>query len=133
MTGLVISDLHLFAGRSDGSILFEGIHSQLSSVDLLVLNGDTFDFRWSHFNSDEESIAAALQWLDDLREKFPDLEIYYVLGNHDCLVTFRKRLPSHPKFHLHEFHLRLGSRLFLHGDCSNWRMTSEKLRAYRQA
>ncbi|MEN8773858.1 MAG: hypothetical protein ABF379_09885 [Akkermansiaceae bacterium] len=61
MTGLVISDLHLFAGRSDGAVLFKGIQSQLKSVDLLVLNGDTFDFRWSHANNEEKCIAAAIQ------------------------------------------------------------------------
>lgn len=132
MTGLVISDLHLFAGRSDGAVLFEGIQSQLESIDLFVLNGDTFDFRWSHFSSEEEGITAALRWLDGLRSRYPELEIHFVLGNHDCLTNFRKRLPTHPRFHLHEYLLRLGSHLFLHGDCSNRGMTPEKLRAYRK-
>ncbi len=132
MTGLVISDLHLFAGRSDGEILFAGLQDKLDSVDLLVLNGDTFDFRWSHFSTEEESINAALQWLDLLRKKCPKLEIHYVLGNHDCLTRFRERLPTSPNFHLHEFHLQLGSCIFLHGDCSNWSMTPEKLKKYRQ-
>ena len=133
MTGLVISDLHLFAGRSDGGKLFAGLKDQLDSADLLVLNGDTFDFRWSHFSTEEESINAAIQWLKDLRKKFPKLEIHYVLGNHDCLARFRERLPTSPNFYLHEFHLQLGSCLFLHGDCSNWGMTPEKLKKYRQA
>ena len=133
MTGLVVSDLHLFAGRSDGETLFDRILPRLGTAKILVLNGDTFDFRWSHFSSEEESIEAGLCWLQKLRNLFPTLEIHYVLGNHDCLTRFRERIPSHPKFHLHEDHLRLGSHLFLHGDCSNWGMTPEKLRQYRQA
>ena len=135
--GLVISDLHLFSHRSVGKELFNTLHQKIEKIDTLVLNGDTFDFRWSTLGDEETSLHAAQAWLAELIAKFPHLEIHYVLGNHDCLLPFYQileKLPTHhPRFHLHEYTCRLGSNLFLHGDCTNWGMTSEKLPRFRKA
>lgn len=136
-TGLVISDLHLLSHRSVGENLIAGLHKRLNSTDTLVLNGDTFDFRWSTLGDEEESLETAKTWLDQFIAKFPRLEFHYILGNHDCLQSFREILDQistkHPRFHLHEYTCRLGSNLFLHGDCTNWDMTPAKLIHYRQA
>ncbi len=136
-TGLVISDLHLFSHRSVGEDLILGLQERLNDTKILVLNGDTFDFRWSKLSNEEQTLEAAQAWLDQLIIKFPHLELHYVLGNHDCLQSFREILDQftskHPRFHLHEYTCRLGSNLFLHGDCTNWGMTAEKLIRYRQA
>jgi UDP-2,3-diacylglucosamine pyrophosphatase LpxH len=52
---LVVSDLHLFANRSAGDALFEKWFHDVRSSDVstLVLNGDTFDFRWSGLESEQ--------------------------------------------------------------------------------
>lgn len=135
--GLVISDLHLFSGRSCGNDLVEELHDRIEQSDILVLNGDTFDFRWSTLPDEHATLEAASAWLSQLLSNFPRLEIHYVLGNHDCLISFCKILEDfeskNPLFHLHEFQCRLGSHLFLHGDCTNWGMTPEKLKRYRRA
>ena len=42
--GLVISDLHLFSRRSRAEELLAGIKGEIIGADVLVLNGDVFDF-----------------------------------------------------------------------------------------
>ncbi|MFT6238355.1 MAG: UDP-2,3-diacylglucosamine hydrolase [Akkermansiaceae bacterium] len=136
-TGLVISDLHLFSERSRGDDLVQNLHPKLQKSQLLVLNGDTFDFRWSTLPDEPTTLQAATTWLTKLLSNHPHLEVHYVLGNHDCLTSFRAILEKfstqNPHFHLHEFHCRLGTNLFLHGDCTNRGMTPEKLLRYRQS
>jgi hypothetical protein len=60
--GLVVSDLHLFARRSRGMTCFESLRGELESVDVLVLNGDIFDFRWSVLPDHQATQA----WLSDI-------------------------------------------------------------------
>jgi len=134
--GIVVSDLHLFARRSNGEACFHSVRADLASVDLLVLNGDIFDFRWSTLPGHGTTVDAAVTWLQDLAADFPRCEIHYVLGNHDCLALFRDRLPrlcaTGSRLHWHEHHLRLGTALFLHGDCTVDRMDLPALQAYRR-
>lgn len=135
--GLVISDLHLFARRSDGETRLAEVSRALKTADVLVLNGDTFDFRWSRLPSEEATIAAAVQWLEALAAEFDGREIHYLLGNHDCLGAFRARLEDfarrHPVLRCHEHRLRLGRALFLHGDCANRKMDAARLSEFRDA
>jgi len=133
--GLVISDLHLFSRRSVGERLLEGLQ-EWEQADLLVLNGDTFDFRWSCYPSEEASLKEACAWLERCVGRFLGEEIHYVLGNHDCLVSFRDELEKLcdriPTLNLHEHHLQIGRSLFLHGDCANRGMSKVRLGAYRE-
>ena len=64
--GVVVSDLHLFARRSRGSELLDSLAGQLAEADLLVLNGDTFDFRWIAPRDREQAFAAAVEKLHAL-------------------------------------------------------------------
>lgn len=134
--GLVISDLHLFSRRSIAERLLGDLRGEWEDVDLLVLNGDTFDFRWSTHPSEDASLKAARAWLESCVERFPGKEVHYVLGNHDCLVPFRNELEklcdSIPALNFHEHHLQLGRSLFLHGDCANRGMSKVRLGAYRE-
>lgn len=134
--GLVISDLHLFSRRSVGEQLLEEMCRECREIDLLVLNGDTFDFRWSCHSSEEASLKAASDWLGRCSEIFPGKEIHFILGNHDCLRPFRDEVErlsrSIATLHFHEHHLQLGRLLFLHGDCANRGMSKAKLDAYRE-
>ena len=134
---MVVSDLHLFSRRSAGERLFEEFEASAGETEVLVLNGDTFDFRWSRLASEAESVRAAITWLEGLLERRPRREIHYLLGNHDCLAAFRRPLEAlaaqAPRLHCHEQFLRLGDCLFLHGDCANRRMDGAALARYRLA
>lgn len=136
-SGLVISDLHLLAKRSIGESLLDGIRPQLDRCDTLILNGDTFDFRWSRLGSETASIAAAIAWLEALLEKMDGRDLHFIHGNHDCLHGFCKSLqPLGQKWtnlHLHEYTLQLGSHIFLHGDCANRKMTASDLVSSRES
>lgn len=136
LRGWVVSDLHLLARRSQGTACFESVRSDLAAADLLVLNGDTFDFRWSTRRDTATSVEAALDWLRELARDFPNCEIHYVLGNHDCLTLFRESLTAlastFPRLHWHVHGLRLADALFLHGDCADRLMDPEELSRRRQ-
>ncbi len=129
--GLVISDLHLLSHRSRAEELLEGIREEIARVDLLVLNGDTFDFNWSSLPSTTESVGAAIDWLDKLAGDFENCEVHYLFGNHDCLDYFLRALEflalEHPHFHCHDQRFVIGRALFLHGDCANRRMDGPAL------
>jgi UDP-2,3-diacylglucosamine hydrolase len=131
----VVSDLHLFARRSQGNACLESLRRELASVQTLVLNGDIFDFRWSTVGDLDMSVSAAIAWLRDLSGKFPDCQFHYVLGNHDCLAGFKERLAalsvSAPRLRWHEHALRLDSVLFLHGDCADRPMDASGFCRYR--
>lgn len=135
--GLVVSDLHLFSRRSAGERLFAQLEAATADTDTLVLNGDTFDFRWSHLPSEAHSVHAALEWLAELVERRPRRDVHYLLGNHDCLEAFRQPLDElaarTPRLHCHAERLQLGDCLFLHGDCANRPMDGAALARFRRA
>lgn len=133
--GLVISDLHLLAKRSAGESLLEELGPQLERCELLVLNGDTFDFRWSTLRGETASIAAAVEWVEEQLARMQGREVHFVYGNHDCLGAFREKLEplalERANLHVHEFYLHLGDQLFLHGDCANRKMDVAAMTAFR--
>jgi len=133
--GLVVSDLHLFARRSQGASHFKSLQDKLADVDILVLNGDTFDFRWSTLADEATTVTAALEWLGALADRHPHCQIHFIQGNHDCLISFRDQLVALteklPRLQCHTNELRLGPALFLHGDCANRRMDVAELRRRR--
>lgn len=135
VTGLVVSDLHLFARRSIGHELMRELLPDLKSTRLLVLNGDIVDFRWSTCANHAETRRRSLAWLEELLNAMPGCDVHYVLGNHDCLTEFTSALSqlaaTHGRFHWHEYHLQLGGLLFLHGDCTHRRMSGSELQGYR--
>ncbi len=135
--GLVISDLHLFSRRSRAEELLEEMRDTLASADVLVLNGDVFDFRWSVLPDMRATIHAAMDWLDNLMEVRAGRTVHYLLGNHDCVSCFTEALSdfarTRPSLHCHESLLRIGGNVFLHGDCANRRMDAESHRRYREA
>ena len=135
--GLVISDLHLFSRRSRADELLAGMEEELGKADLLVLNGDMFDFRWSILADRETTIRGSLEWLSDLLEVRQSRPIHYLLGNHDCLTDFTEKLSGlaerYPSLICHDSFLLLGRNLFLHGDCANGRMDEEGFQKFRRS
>ena len=134
--GYVFSDLHLFSRRSVAESYLDQIRQTASSADVLVLNGDIFDFRWSVLPSKEESVERAIQWMREFAASFPACRLHYILGNHDSLPQFREKLSAlaieKSNLTLYESHLKLGSHLFLHGDICDGGTTLEELRSYRK-
>jgi UDP-2,3-diacylglucosamine hydrolase len=134
--GLVLSDLHLFGKYSSGWQYLETLRADFDRLERLVLNGDTFDFQWGTPQDTVNNMQAAIQWLAQTLRDFPRCRIDYVLGNHDSQDAFRAHLQAlaqhEPRFRVHERCLELGSALFLHGDCANWRMTQAQFEWLRR-
>lgn len=123
-----MSDLHLFARRSIGRELMSDLLPDLKRIQVLVLNGDIVDFRWSTLANHAETLRHSIDWLEGLAASLSGCcQIHYVLGNHDCLKEFKPALTKlagrHAGFHWHEFSLQRDGLLFVHGDCLHWRGT----------
>ncbi len=137
MKGVVLSDLHMYSMRSRADEVMDRVHDAILDADHLVLNGDTFDFRWSTLPSIEHSTKAALAWLEELGRRHEHCDIQVVLGNHDYHGAFieglgplTKRVPN---IGWHEYQFQIGDHLFLHGDCADYRMGANELMKNRQA
>jgi len=131
-----VSDLHLFARRSDAPRYAEAIRTAARRSAVLVLGGDIFDFSWSTLPTLADTVEAAFHWLSRLAADHPHCRIHYLLGNHDYCRPFIDYLEGHagliPNFAWHYFYLRLGPNVFLHGDVAEKRqMTHERLLEYR--
>lgn len=118
--GYVVSDLHVFSCASRYERFMPELRKAAETHSLLVLNGDTFDFKRSRFASAQETIANAILWLSELCSHAPQTQIKYLLGNHDsnppfvdALSEFAQSVPNIsviPTIH------QIGANLFLHGD-----------------
>lgn len=118
MTGYVLSDLHLFAERSNAEVYAEQIVEISHQAKFIVLNGDIFDFKWSRYPTTADTIKGALDWLDQLVSRNAGCDIHYIMGNHDGLISFAQALENfqRPNFFWSPTHVKIGSSLFLHGD-----------------
>lgn len=134
--GLVVSDLHLFSRRSWGSLALYDLYTRLPGVDVLVLNGDIFDLRWSQLSTNRDTVREAKSWLEGIMRFHPHCRVEYVLGNHDCHPHFVDALADLEDrwgaFSWHEHSVSLGKNFFLHGDCANRRMSQEGFDRYRR-
>lgn len=86
---LLLSDIH-FPYQDNKALTLALRYGMEKEVDTIYLNGDTIDFfQISRFIGDprKPSIAHELDivrnFLDTLRENFPNAKIYYKIGNHD--------------------------------------------------
>lgn len=131
----IISDLHLFAKRSQAPSHEAQIHEAARRCDVVVLLGDIFDFKWSRYESHAATADAATAWVQALLDANGSGRVYYVLGNHDHHPELIDRLTDlaerESRFQWHPFHLRIGNAVFLHGDAANTRMNHERLVDYR--
>lgn len=136
MKGAFVSDLHLFSQRSIGQKRWDEFHFTLQKVDLLVLGGDIFDFRWSQYADSRSTTEAAEEWLSSLLSKHSHLQVAYMLGNHDCShamqIALREISKSTQRFQWYEHILQLGTKVFLHGDILDAGLTRERLLDYRK-
>lgn len=120
MTGLFLSDLHLFSRRSIGQRLWDQNRISISAAKSIVLGGDIFDVRWSQFGSLDDTLNAASDWLEKAIALNPGASWVYLLGNHDCHPRMQSLLSSlssrYANFAWSPHVWRIGSNVFLHGD-----------------
>jgi len=135
MTGLFLSDLHLFSQRSVGQRLWDQNRTSIATAESIVLGGDIFDFRWSQLGGLDATLLAASEWLEKAIALNPKASWVYLLGNHDChprmqelLSSFRERYPS---FEWSPTFWRIGTNVFLHGDVLDGLRHSQGLESYR--
>lgn len=90
---LVLSDIH-FPYHCKSSLMLALRHGKEKDVDSILLNGDILDFyQLSKFSKDHRkpSIEAELDifrfFIDQLKQRFPDANIYYKEGNHEIRLT----------------------------------------------
>jgi UDP-2,3-diacylglucosamine pyrophosphatase LpxH len=131
-----VSDLHLFARRSNGHLHLPALRDAASQADHFILGGDIFDFRWATVNQ-TAAIDSAVSWLRDLAGMAPGCRFHFLLGNHDDHQGLVARLPGLaeelPNFDWHRFYLRMGSSLFLHGDAADRKLTADHLARRRNS
>ena len=131
-----VSDLHLFCRRSEAEHHMRDIRGAASKADIFVLNGDTFDFRWSCVGGTAETSRAAIRWLERLAARWPECYFHFVLGNHDHVEVFIDELDElavrTPNLSWHPYYLKIGNMLFLHGDVANRKMSGTDLERYRE-
>ena len=129
------SDLHLFARRSSAPAHYGRLVEHAAACDRLVLGGDIFDFRWSTLASRQRTVDAALDWLQQLLADLPTTQVHYLLGNHDHVQALLDELPrfetQHPRFDWHQYYLRIGHAVFLHGDVADRPMTPQRFERRR--
>ena len=129
-----VSDLHLFARRSTAAAHYDHLVQTAAGCDLLVLGGDIFDYRWSTLASRQATTDAALDWLDRLLDDLPGTELRYLLGNHDHVQPLVDALPGfalvRPRLRWHEYYLRIGPAMFLHGDVADRPLRKESSREH---
>lgn len=127
--GAVVSDFHLLTNRSTAHHYLESLHVTVYEVDVVLLNGDIFDFQWSTHGGFAPSVQIAQEWLSELILPHPDTTFLILLGNHDSIPLYRELLQKlsdlHPRVFWYEDYVRLGTSLFLHGDALHTRNRQE--------
>ncbi len=137
LTGLFISDLHLFSQRSIGQAYWNQNKELVSAAKVVVLGGDIFDIRWSQLGSLDATIRAANEWVETAIALNPTANWVYLLGNHDChprITTMLESLAArHGNFAWSSTVWRIGGSVFLHGDVLDGERHIGGLHAYRKA
>ena len=133
--GATVSDLHLFSHHSHYRRYFRQIERKAAEVDLFVLNGDIFDFKWSRHGLFSRSVPAARKFLENLCREHPHCRFMVILGNHDAVHPWIRALDelekTLPNLEWHEFARRVGDRVFLHGDVIHAGSSNAALRRFR--
>ena len=135
--GFVVSDMHMFSQRSTSARELPVVEQKIAASDVVVFNGDIFDFRWNCLGSISEAVVRAAEWLEGLLRQHPKTVFYFICGNHDSLPAFRSRLTElaskYPNLHWHPYYIRTGPHLFLHGDVVDSSKYRQSLDEYRRS
>ena len=131
-----VSDLHMFARRSNAQAHTAAIHDHARQAHTFVLGGDIFDFRWSTVGGLSQTVGAAANWLDDLVRAAPACRFHFLLGNHDhhdaMIGQLMELEGDHENLWWDPYLVRLGDSVFLHGDAADGDGTHTRLVQSRQ-
>jgi predicted phosphodiesterase len=137
MSGLFLSDLHLFSRRSVGQAHWEQQQAAVAKASVIVLGGDIFDIRWSQLGSFRKTLKAAERWLEEAIRLNPKASWVYLLGNHDCHPAIQEMLQTlserHEGFSWNPSVWQTGTSLFLHGDILDAERHPLGLHGYRES
>tara|TARA_R110002049_G_scaffold182485_2_gene350370 strand:- start:110958 stop:111725 length:768 start_codon:yes stop_codon:yes gene_type:complete len=132
-----VSDLHCFSSRSTVQTHRRLIRDVVERCDVCVWGGDLFDFRWSQMGHEDESVAAALDWLQFQYDAHPTTQFVFLNGNHDAHGKFASRLhqwaDARERFRCGIDALIAGDALFVHGDVIEKGGTDQAFTSYRQS
>jgi UDP-2,3-diacylglucosamine hydrolase len=130
-----VSDLHLFARRSEAHHYLEEISRTAAQAAEFILGGDIFDFRWATHATLGQAIGEAVFWLEELAYDCPCCQFHFLLGNHDYHQGLIDRLDDLSErlgnFVWHQFYYRQGANIFIHGDVAERRTTAAMLAGQR--
>ena len=136
LAGVAFGDLHLLAGRQRRFRSQEWMPQWRRGGDLCVLNGDIFDFRWAEEHDERISMRQARRWLEQLIHPPVRSRFIVIMGNHDSLPGYREVLEDLAERHAHfrwaEHWVRLGDKVFFHGDFPDDTGAVERLRESRR-
>lgn len=114
-----LSDLHLFAKRSNAEAIRPALLRAAEEGQHIVLGGDIFDFRWSHWQDPATTLRQSIRWLEELITRCDSCQIHYLLGNHDASQAFVEELENlsqvHANLEWHPHWMRLQDCVFLQG------------------
>ncbi|MFZ5833378.1 MAG: metallophosphoesterase [Planctomycetota bacterium] len=126
-----VSDLHLFARRSEVHRYLEEIEAKARGAEMFILGGDIFDFHWTTMRSVGHAVEEAVRWLETLAADCPLCDFHFLLGNHDYHQGFIDRLADLESrvtnLSWHRYYFRHGVNMFLHGDVADRPTTAEML------
>lgn len=134
--GFVLSDLHIFSLGSRYHHALPVLEQAAASHRVIVLNGDSFDFKRSRFANNAETSRHAIEWISGLLLRHPETSFHYVVGNHDCNPSFLEQLLLVEKrasnLRVSADTLKIGACLFIHGDACDLPAGDRSLAALRE-
>ncbi|MCP4346834.1 MAG: hypothetical protein GY795_15065 [Desulfobacterales bacterium] len=132
--GFVISDLHIFRDPHIFDSSYRYICQLAAKADLIVLNGDIFDFEWSQSNI-EKTVHYSTAWIKELIIGFPNCSFVFISGNHDCDPLFAENMhvleEEYQNIKYREEYYVIENKLFLHGDIIHVNRLFHNLRQWR--
>jgi|GEM_PF-269672 len=134
--GLALSDLHLLRHPNTSTISLDQLPEMTTQYQLVIFNGDMFDFEWTSFKTEPDAIRFALRWVKDLAQSQPDCKFVFLAGNHDHDPLYSEGIErlaaENPNVHWKFEYLRVGDKVFLHGDATHIGARLESLPALRR-
>lgn len=127
--------MHLFSHHARPDRYFQVIEQAADRSSIFVLNGDIFDFKWSHHGVFTRSVLAARSHIEQTVAGHPDCQFVVILGNHDAVPayvdTLKELEQEHPNLTWREFAFVFENRIFLHGDVIHAGCSNHAIRQFR--
>ena len=128
-----LSDTHLFFGGYGKSRTRETLRALFDACDhndVVVLNGDIFEVPFSYLGF-ARTTGRVMSVLEYTLRCFPQTQINYTIGNHDCdpvfVLKMKELAKKYSNFQVNENELVLGNIVSTHGDLVEENTTEHKV------